>query len=298
MKISLVKKDHGYSLFELLLAIFLGSFLMVVVLQAYLGIKNTYRVTNDLAIFNENMRFAEYVLWQTITQAGFSGLQSIYNAKINDHVYYKPGEPRLFFGIHGYHSPQLPRYLMQKGIANGTDVIVVGKVGSQDTKLKNKYTPGTTSFIIAKPLDGDGEQTLLITDGVNADLFNAEIYNQTRVKTYTPLGHNYHINSAELRVFEEIAFFIKEQTGGKHDRPNHGLFFCTNRGRAEELVSNISDMQVFYGFNISGSLRYLKTDEVGLADWENVVNVRIDLTINTKLNLQSNKKHIYIKIRH
>jgi type IV pilus assembly protein PilW len=65
------KPQSGYTLVELMIASFLGLLLIGGVLQLFLGSNQSYRVQNDLAVMQEEGRFALMFMKEQIQKAGF-----------------------------------------------------------------------------------------------------------------------------------------------------------------------------------------------------------------------------------
>lgn len=67
------KRQAGYSLVELMVAMGLGVLLSTVALQIYVEGLRTFRQADELGRMQENARFALYVLGQDVKMAGFFG---------------------------------------------------------------------------------------------------------------------------------------------------------------------------------------------------------------------------------
>lgn len=293
---SIGKQMSGFSLLELLLAAFLGVSLLGTVLQSYLGVKSIYRAQSDLANLSENMRFVDFILWQSIAQAGFAGWRRVAELDLNNSIKREEYD-NPFFGIRGYDSANPPFYLNSSVVA-GTDVIVIGKASSEATPVLNSVPKGARSILVERNLTTESKHFLLISDGENADLFSSK-GQKKKIINLSPLSaslaHDYRKGNAEVRLFEEMIFFIKYPSD-KKERSLPGLYLCFNRGHVEELISDVSDMQVSYGVDIGGSHNYLKAKEIVKPElWDKVSDVRIDLTMHGKL--LTKQKRIYIKLR-
>jgi hypothetical protein len=274
---------NGFSLLEVLVAAFLGMLLLEAILQSYLSAKNVYRAQNELTSLSENIRTAEFILWQNIMQAGFAGCRKVSELNLSNHVQVK--YTAMGFGIRGYNSFYLPNYLLNKHIVVGTDVIVIGKASSHAVSILKDVKKGAFSLPVAVSSVTKSKHILLISDCKNADLFDTEM-----AKTF--LAHDYQQEKTQVRLFEELAFFI-----GRHsDRKNHplpSLYICTNRGYAEELVSDVSDMKIYYGANVNGSYQYLRAPNI--VAWDKVLGVIIDLKMHS--NKLVKHRRIYVKLR-
>ncbi len=299
----LTEKTRGFSLFEFLVATFLSMFLLVILWQSYLSAKNVYRMQKGLVELSENMRFAEFILWQGITQAGFAGCRSIVQPNFSNQV---KSKSNLFFGIRGYDSFNVPDYILKSQVVEGTDVIVIGKASSRATVLANDIRKNaknaneeTCSFQVKNQLVSGGEHVLLISDCEKADLFDATVsHDQKKITTDAKLVNKYSRETAEIRSFEEMTFFIKNPSD-KEGHPNPGLYLGVTRGRVDELVPNVINMQVSYSFGGSSDSDYVKANSINANEWHRVARVRIELTMHTNLKLaqSSKQKRIDIKLR-
>jgi len=281
---------YGFSLLELLIVAVLGLLLLEIVWQSYLSAKKIYHAQNDLAYLSENMRFADFVLWQNIMQAGFAGCRKISELNLSNHT-------GMIVGIRGYSSTHLPDYLFDSDIIKGTDIIVIGKASADSTSILDNVKRGITSFLVEKNPTTEGNRFLLISDCKNADLFEAKNWGVKKVFSGVELSNFYTRTNAEVRLFEELIFFISNTDRmDEKKRPIHSLYFSINRHRKQELIADVTDMQVNYGVDSNGSYKYLKArDIIDHKLWDRVSDVVIDLKMHS--NLLSKHKRLYIKLR-
>jgi len=286
---------HGFSLLEILIATFLGLFLLEVILQSYLTAKNIYRAQDELVIFSENIRFSGFILWQTITQAGFAGCRRVSELKLHNHTVMNFDE---FTIIRGYGSANIPDYLSDKAVS-GSDIVVITKASADFTQITSDIDIGSTSFKVIKNPATKTNPFLLISDCENADLLESNDSLGNRISFTNALDHAYAVKSSQVRSFEETSFFIGKRLDEKRD-PVYGLYFSINRRRRQELVSGISNMEIMYGISSNGLglvTRYLKASEVDKARlWDKVLSVVIDLKVDSRLLLGA-KSRVYIRLR-
>ncbi|MBU0743976.1 MAG: hypothetical protein KKE11_01200, partial [Gammaproteobacteria bacterium] len=136
----------GFSIIEILLCAALGLLLFEAVLQSYLNAKYLYQVQNDLAQINENIRFADFVLWQTIMQSGYAGCRKL--SKLD--LYELNGR---CFGVRGYESSSVPDHLKNKHIVSSTDVVVITKASVANVPIADDVFAGAISFKIEGNLE-------------------------------------------------------------------------------------------------------------------------------------------------
>src|SRR5207245_5649860 len=68
---ALVRRQSGFSLVELMIAMTLGLILSVIIGNVFLGAKESYRTTEDLSRLQENARFAVTHLGRIIRMASY-----------------------------------------------------------------------------------------------------------------------------------------------------------------------------------------------------------------------------------
>ncbi|MEI8054922.1 MAG: PilW family protein [bacterium] len=263
-----LKLNTGFTLLEILIALFIGLTLVGILVQNYLSAKRIYKVQNEIAHFSEDIRFASSFLQQSIMQAGFVGCR-----RISELDFFEAPDV-----IHGYDS-------------RGTDVIVITKAKSESTTLTKNANAGDTSISVKKNLTTKSNQLLLISDCNNAELFTAG----------DTLKHSYQINNTTVRQFERITFFISEVSyPTAENKHTYSLYFLVNHGEKQELIPEISNMQIDYGVDTLGENKiteHLKAVEITNRNlWDKVLSVAITLTPQDRLPGLKPWK-IYIKLR-
>lgn len=285
----------GFSFIELLVAMVLGLLLLEVLLQNYLGAKNLYRDQTELATLSENIRFADFTLWQNVMHAGYAGARRLSELKLDNHTKI---DFDLFNAIHGYDT-NLPDYLSGR-VIKGTDVIVIAKATSDISKITSDVKAGVKSLQVVQNPATINNNLLLISDCVNADLFAAKNYRGNTIYSEHKLSGVYKAGRSEIARFEELAFFISDTSriDGK-GQPIYALYFSTNRGNKRELVSGVSNMQIYYGVDsreVGRVEKYLKAAMVNHDKlWGQVLSVIIKLTMKSQLLML--EKNMYIKLR-
>lgn len=92
-------KQQGFSLVEMMVAIFLGSVLMLTLVKLYITSKHTYLTVKSLASFQERGRFISTYFIERIHRAGYKGCEQ---SKV-----FEKGVQRIY----GYSSGSLPTAL-------------------------------------------------------------------------------------------------------------------------------------------------------------------------------------------
>lgn len=271
--------SRGFSLIEILVALALSSLLIIVVSKNYLSAKNIYHAQTEITYLNENIRFADFVLWQSITQAGFAGC-----LKKTDF-----GIAKAIYGYDG--GSNLPGYLAGK-VVKGTDVIVIAKASADVTILVSDISVGARSFKVMQNPATEGNKFLLIADCENGELLQAEDHRSNTIHAKSAMAHSYSARTAEVRRFEELTFFVSNtQWLDERKQRISSLYFSLNQGHKQELVPGVGGMQIYYVVNG----KHLKAHEVSNANlWDAVSSVIIELKMQGRLALT---KRFYIKLR-
>lgn len=72
-----LKRERGFSLLELMIAVTIGLVLTITVAQLFIGSRRTYATTDDVSRMQENIRFTYQVLTRTIHLAGYKSSPNI-----------------------------------------------------------------------------------------------------------------------------------------------------------------------------------------------------------------------------
>ena len=172
-----------------------------------------------------------------------------------------------------------------------TDVLVVSNGGDCGADLTGNMGVVNANIQVANAAScgfqaGDA---LLITDCQTADLFRASsvststgtitIAHATNVNTTNRLSRAYTANATVLRFLQTV-YFIGTSSNG-----NPALFRTDLNGNTEELVDNVSNMQITYGLdaNQDGVVEAYRTADA-ISDWSSVVNAQISLLIRSDDN--------------
>jgi Tfp pilus assembly protein PilW len=297
MFMKLSTKNHnsfsaGFSLLEVLIASVVGLLLIGVVVQNYLSAKNIYNVETEMTRLSENIRFANFILQQNIMHAGFAGCRKIIELNLVNHTNMNFSASDV---IYGYESGQVPNYLSRK-VAPGADVIVITKANADITELVADVQSEATVIKVKQNPATEGNRFLLISDCVNAELLVAKNWLGNAVTIEKQLNNSYQTKNTRVSRFEELTFFIsKTRRVTAKNQPIYSLYSMINRGKKQELIPDISNMQIVYRVN----KQYLKAGEITNQKlWDQVLSVVITLEPqNQLLALKPWKIHIRLRER-
>lgn len=293
----------GFTLLEVLIASVLGLALIEMILQNYSSAKKIYRVQNEITHLSEDIRFANYFLQKNIMHAGFAGCRRISELKPTNHTDIKFEVSDVVRGYDSNSTQMLADLPELKGkVIPGTDVIVITKANTGITKIVKDIANNETSIKVEENPATETNRFLLISDCKKADLFIAKNWKGEKIiKFEDELKHPYLQNETFVSQVERIAFFIsKIDYYSPQKPPVYSLYYLINHGYKQELIPEISNMQIEYGVDVRGNNKVteiLKAAEITNRNlWNRVLSVAITLTPQNRLPGLKPWK-IYIKLR-
>lgn len=269
----------GFTLLEIMIALSLGLFLLLGLFSVFDAARQSYRYIEGLAIIQENGQLASYLLRRELSQAGYIGCRRVdssfwvqihINAEINSNVL-----------IHGYSQQNLSKeakMIAQKMVpdssviaiqfmSSDTGNLLTGIDGSNDWLDLN----GTSTFKV-----GDN---VMIADCLHADAVSVVAVDKSAIEINTDV-QNYG-PGAQIGQWHNEWFYV-----GHTDRKNNlgqaitALYMHQPNGRDEELVDNVADMHVQYGYTTgAGELKFISALQV--TDWAAVKAVRVILLLSS-----------------
>ncbi|QPK64184.1 PilW family protein [Methylomonas sp. LL1] len=305
-----LRKNSGFSLVELMIALLLGLFLIGGVISVFLSNRVAYRQNENLARIQENARYAFEVMGRDIREAGgiACGSNLLTANVLNDKSttwWANWGD-----GLQGYEGDEtLPAKANGTGATDrvaGTDAVVI-HTGTDDNGVTiTEHNPASAQFKVNTTAHGivDGD-VLLVCDYKQAAIFqttNASSTNVTIVHntgTGTPgncskglgyptvctaLGTPYTFEGGGLMTkLAANAWYI-----GFNGRGGRSLYRVSGTPTpvAEEIAEGVTDLQIQYlAKDAGGSLPASYVDADAITDWTRVVATRLVFTIQSLENV-------------
>lgn len=278
--------NSGFTLLETMIACMLGMILCGVIMQNYLGNKNIYNINNKIAHLNENLQFTDFFLRQAIIHAGFAGCRSIPEFKLNIH-----NHTNMHFDF------TRPIFSYQNA-DNSSDNLVIIRANAAIIGINEDFKKNTNSIKVTKNPAIEGNTFLLLSDCQNADLFSIDDYaNKQTINLINTLENDYSTKSAVIGRFEEMTFFIaKTMRLNNKNKPIYSLFVSINHKHKEELIPEITSMQINYEIN-NNTAQNLTTEQMSSLDlWDQITALTIILAPQEQL-LGIKEWKIYIKLQ-
>jgi len=246
-------KQFGLSLIELLIAMALGIFVTVGILQVFLGTRQSGEVIRAQLTLQESGRFAMYFITRVARQAGY-----INSGNINDDPVSFAEEMVRRVNAHAKSDES------QAGVFPESDVFLEGAVVAG-----RNNTSGSIDGIALKS---------------KSDVFSIRLQGDPDNAMVDCAGHSLPLSEDE---YADITFFVSEDNQLYCNIQNSGNQGAINTSVA--LVSGIEDMQVSYGVANSERQsrvgRYVNATETNAISnatgfgWEAVLAVRVGFLV-------------------
>lgn len=272
--------SKGLSLIELVVALGITSILLLGVSTIYSGSKRAYNITSEYAEIQENTRFALHTLTLNLRMAGFTGgchIDSIKKGTLNSAGANFDYNARSV--IQGHRSGDL-WFGKPADILPDTDALVIRK-GSSCSAEMTSSTTGSNINIATNNCDFQENDIIIITDCVDADIFNNTSTATGTVSTPGVLTKGtgsivkeFEPEKSYVMKLEHITYFIKNNPAGFPS-----LYHQLMSGRptlATELVPNIENIVINYGEDMNNDDSVDRViDHTAVADWSRVLNLYV-----------------------
>lgn len=290
------QRQSGFTLVELMVAMTLSVVLMAGVINIYISTKQTYNVQEGISRLQENARFAMDRINKEIAAAGYLGcLQSSGDDAVVNTLADQTGINNLaspVFGAEGGGNPDSITVSRARGSAaipvvqpmdNGLDNVTLdadhaeyGNLDQFDTIVVGDCAQAAV-FMITNVPGGDGviQHATGVSDGdgqsnASQDLEWAFGGTENSLATMMRVtGNTYSIATSAAG----------NAAGGACSGATPG--FCALMENGQELVEGVENLQILYGVDTGVDTEadiYQAADAVG--DWNDVVSVRVTLTMN------------------
>jgi len=298
-------KNAGLTLIELMIALALSLVLTAAIIQLFISNKTTFKLSEGNARVQETGRFAVEMLLRDIRMAGFGGclgrampIPKIITKSYSGGLGKLLTDQKAIFGIDSADASDTDLNSVTFGAKVGTDIIMVQGVDDAGVGLVGNLVAVNANIQISDNRAGfKANDNLLITDCELADYFAAT--NVSKGADKTTIAHSSASNTTNFlsKAYGQDAmvflpslhsYFIRDT--GRTDASGSAIFALYRRdasGANMEFLEGVNDLQIIYGVDNdnNGSVDVYQTaDELGGIDsgnWENVVSVRLSLTVRT-----------------
>jgi len=187
-----LRYQDGFTLVELMVAIFLGILIVGALLSSLISNKDSLRVSENLARIQENSRFALELMSRDVREAG----ENPCGAKLMANVIRSGGNVPWWASwgdgvVQGFSSSTDTTAIVPFGNAegervNGTAALLVLQAGSTETNI-TAHNTGTTSITVANAASFAAGDILMTCDLQGASIFQAgSVDTSTKIINYDP----------------------------------------------------------------------------------------------------------------
>lgn len=307
----LISRQRGLSLVELMIALALSMILVLAVGEVYVASRQTYRTQDALSRLQENARYAVETMSYDMRMAGQVGCSFDTTKDVN--VLNTAAFGDLFGeSLKGFEKGGSAAAPFTASLAMG-DAVQLFRA-SESPYLVKDHDQAASTFNFASTTDIVKDDILVVTDCSHAAVFQAsgpatagttvvhaaggtspgncsaklgpkpsDSDPCTATMDYvTPSGPGFPPGSRILRVMSKLYYIASNPAGEPalyRQTISKGLMVT------EEIVEGVEDMQIQYGVDTSADKsadNYV--DAGGVADWSQVVSMRVSLLMRTAEN--------------
>lgn len=301
------RRPHGFSLVELMVAITISLLLLAGVIQIYLASRQTYTLQDGMARLQENARYALNRISQDIARTGYLGCAG--PVDVQNHL-------AIQTGAYNFATPITADD--NTGV-DGTDILTVrfGSSGGMTlTSILNDESIDATETIPqlnpADPFYDSLEQydILTVSDCEQAVVFMitndptssggtiqhaASIVapsgpNQGQSNMDATVGGNFVLDGRGASLPQAIKTSTAIYLVDASSSGTGNSLYVNSTEPENELIEGVQGFQVQMGLNDDtdlGADRYVDPGNLAANEWNNVVSVRLNLTLDTVEPVQS-----------
>jgi len=280
MTLSVIKKQRGLSLIELMIAVVLGLFITAGMIQLFIHSKQSYRVQENLSRVQENGRFAMEFLARDIRMAGYWGCLGSTETIDNN----------LASGDSTYENILDAVLATNDDGLNNSDSISVNRVDLASASVVK--TPSNKSAKL-KVTSGSGlkkNDVVMVMDCTSGDLFqitNNPAANNKLAHKAGAVGdgpgnsdkkfQKKYSTDAKIHKVRNIEYYISQNPSVQP-----ALYRRLNGDAGQELIEGIESMQILYGIDTTNNntANSYVPFSAGL-DLNKAISVRISLLVTT-----------------
>lgn len=313
------RRQGGFGLVEMMVAVALGLFLMAGVILVFLDSKQTYRESDAVGRLQENARYAFEILSRDLRAAGYQGCMGSTGSIVNtvNHGASASDSSAWDFSrpvVEGFEATGAGTWSsvtagtpavivtatdIDANVLSGTDVISMRGSDGAGIHITGQPSSGVCSDtsadlkVTVNDLLKDG-MVILVSNCTNSALVQITNFNLSQNvvhNTGTGVPGNSTKNmgacfiGGEIMIVSAKSYYIRNNPAGVPSlyRLRKGT---DNSGDVrEELVEGVENMQIQYGEDTSGdSAADVYRAANAVANWDNVVSVRISLLMRGEEN--------------
>lgn len=308
----LYRRNLGFSLVEVLIALAIGMVIVLAVSQVFISNRTAYRQAEALGRIQENGRFVLDGLGSDIRMAGAIGCRKDPSPSTGGDAYPQnialpslQGFMVLDRGIVGYKAGigAPPSGLAWSEVLAGSSVVAIKYADSSMTKLNTDMVLATDNLTLdGNPASFESGEVLVISDCQFADVFrpgsvssgfvppgsNVSVTHTTASNSTSSFTNTYHAGAEVSRLVSRV-YYIGNGTGGCRINTLCRKNLSVSGGMpvmvTEEFIPQVEAFDLLYGVDTSPkpdgkANKYVEATDV--ANWNLVDSIQVNILIQSK----------------
>jgi type IV pilus assembly protein PilW len=290
------RRSGGFGLIEIMVGLLIGSILIAGVVQLFIGSRRTYETNEAMARIQENGRFALMELTRDIRMAGYQGCGIISADSVQTNIIAEGSisEVQAFMTdnvIDGTNDIGTNTFQAQPG----NDVITLRFASPDAAAVTDADVDNANLKIANNGPDIQQGETVVVSDCVNADVFNVTNVSNTSNGPEITLAHANNLNTTNRlsKVYDEGALLMRfvsrryyvRDTGrtGIDGDPILALYRDdpADTSSAVPLIDGVESLQILYGEDTNADYEVDRFATADAVDMDDVIAVRIALLIGS-----------------
>ncbi len=301
----LKRKQKGFTIIEIMVAIAIGALLLSGIVQAFVGFKTTDKLSNSLSRVQEAGRTALDIISKDLRLAGYKGCA---DPAIVENVNIIAADPPttnfIETSLRGFDVTSTGWSAGHADLASidgsaiedarlNSDVVSIMRASTTSTGLDEHDNNNSNVKVVGNPLNLSQQDVAILSDCESMDIFrisNVTSGSSTIVtfahgqgagtNTNNKLSKAYTDENARLMTFVAHTYFVAD-TGRKNSRGDtiNALYRMDEDGTVEEIVEGVENIQLTYGEEyVNGNRRFVPASTSGL-DLTQVTSIKISLLV-------------------
>lgn len=297
-------RSGGFSLVELMVAMTLGLIVVGAVGYVYLGSRAAFRTTDNMSRMQESGRYALDAMSREVRMAGYVGCGNLQTATVNTIA--NPPVPVMSSAtaVTGQDFTAAAANFLGTTITRpaGDTLSIMAAFGGGVPLVGNLAPSNAQIQIAGNPYGFAVGDVLMVTDCKTADIFRPTTVSGGGTVTMshansTNTGNRVGNYGSDGIVFkmQQFTYFI-----GINPATNNRALYRTEMTTGtpqgtQEIVEHVEDMQITYGLDTNGDRAVdAYASAAGVANWAQVVAVRISLLVSSPENNITTSNQTYI----
>lgn len=287
-------RAHGFSLVELMVAMAIGLVVLTALGYVFIGSRQSFRTADAMSRIQENARYALQTMARDVRMAGYVGCGNLQSGAVKVTTIANPPVPTMNT------SNAFMGYDSNAGAANyggvvrpAGDVVLVFAAFGGGVNLSGNLDPSNANAQVAgNPYGFKQGDVLTVTNCINADVFKVSNSPGSSGLVTLTYGSGSNTSNRVSGTYGTDAFVMKTDQYtyfiGTNPSGGRSLYRSTLNDGTVELVDNVWDMQVQYGYdsnNDGAADIYYSAASVPV--WTGVVSARINLLMVSADNVLS-----------